>query len=216
MLISMAGTSRVFAARMVGLAVFGPDGESIGRVRDVVAGLRVGGRPPRVLGLVMEMAPRRRVFVPMLRVTRVEPNAVTLASGQVNTRHFHQRPNEILVTAQLLDAKVAVRPSGTPGTLVDVALERTRTRDWELTKLAVRERAGRLARKGTVQVLDWDQVTGLAVAELSEQPQGVQQLLATFDAMRAVDVASTLHELHVSRIKVKLQELSKRVSLHFL
>ena len=199
MLISMAGTSRVFAARMVGLAVFGPDGESIGRVRDVVAGLRVGGRPPRVLGLVMEMAPRRRVFVPMLRVTRVEPNAVTLASGQVNTRHFHQRPNEILVTAQLLDAKVAVRPSGTPGALVDVALERTRTRDWELTKLAVRERTGRLARKGTVQVLDWDQVTGLAVAELSEQPQGVQQLLATFDAMRAVDVASTLHELPSKR-----------------
>lgn len=199
MLISMAGTSRVFVARMIGLAVFGPDGESIGKVRDVVAGLRIGGRPPRGLGLVMEMAPRRRVFVPMLRVTRIEPNAVTLATGQVNTRHFHQRPNEVLVTGQLLDAKVTIQPSDVPGTLVDAALEQTRTRDWELNKLAVRERTGRLARKGEVRILDWDQVSGLAVAELSEQPQGVQQLLATFDAMRAVDVASTLHDLPSKR-----------------
>ena len=199
MLISMAGTTRVFVARMIGLAVFGPDGESIGKVRDVVAGLRVGGRSPRVLGLVMEMAPRRRVFVPMLRVTRIEPSAVTLASGSVNTRHFHQRPNEILVTGQLFDAKVTISPSGTPGTLVDAALEQIRTRDWELSKLAVRERTGRLSRKGEVRVLDWDQVAGLAVAELSEQPQGVQQLLATFDAMRAVDVASTLHDLPSKR-----------------
>ena len=40
--------TRVFVARMVGLAVFGPDGERIGKVRDVVAALRVDANPPRV------------------------------------------------------------------------------------------------------------------------------------------------------------------------
>ena len=63
--------SRVFVARMVGLAVFGPDGERIGKVRDVVAGLRVDETPPRVLRLVVELATPRRIFVPMLRVTGV-------------------------------------------------------------------------------------------------------------------------------------------------
>lgn len=198
-LISMAGTTRVFAARMMGLAVFGPDGESIGRVRDVVAGLRIGRQPPRALGLVMEMSPRRRVFVPMLRVARIEPNAVTLATTSINTRHFHQRPNELRVIGQLLDAKVTIASSGASATLVDAALEQTRTRDWEISRLAVRERTGRLSRKAGVQVLDWDQITGLAVAELTDQPQGVQQLLAMFDTMRAVDVASTLHELPTKR-----------------
>ena len=77
----MAGT-RVFVARLVGLAVFGPDGERIGKVRDVVVTLRVDDTPPRVLGLVVELATRRRIFVPMLRVTAVDANAVTLATGQ--------------------------------------------------------------------------------------------------------------------------------------
>lgn len=184
---------------MAGLAVFGPDGESIGRVRDVVTGLRISRQPPRVLGLVMEMAPRRRVFVPMLRVTRIESNAVTLSTGSVNMRHFHQRPNELLVLGQLLDAKVTIATSGTPAVLVDVALEQTRTRDWQIGKLAVRERTGRLSRRGAVQVLEWDQITGLAAVELANQPQEVHQLLAVLDTMRAVDVASTLHELPSKR-----------------
>jgi Mg/Co/Ni transporter MgtE len=195
----VAGTSRVFAARLSGLVVFGPDGESIGKVRDIVAGLRTGSRPPRVLGLVVEMVTRRRIFVPMLRVTSIEPNAVTLATGSVNMRHFHQRPNELLVLGQLLDAKVTVTDSGASAVLVDVALEPTRTRDWEISKLAIRERTGRLVRKGPVQVLAWDQVIGPAVADLTNQPQGVNQLLAVFDTMRAVDVASTLHELPSKR-----------------
>ncbi|MER7081008.1 magnesium transporter MgtE N-terminal domain-containing protein [Saccharopolyspora kobensis] len=195
----MVAATRVFAARMAGLPVFGPDGESIGRVRDVVAGLSIGRRPPRVLGAVVELPTRHRIFVPMLRVTRIEPNAVTLATGSVNLRKFHQRPNELLVLGQLLDARVAVDPAGTPAVLVDVAMEQTRTRDWQLSKLAVRERTGRLGRWGPTRVLAWDQVSGLGFAEVTGRPQGVQQLLAMFDTMRAVDVASTLHELPSKR-----------------
>jgi sporulation protein YlmC with PRC-barrel domain len=83
--------TRVFVARMVGLSVFGPDGERIGKVRDVVASLRVDDSPPRVLGLVVELATRRRIFVPMLRVTAVDPGAITLATGSVSMRRFAGR-----------------------------------------------------------------------------------------------------------------------------
>jgi len=189
----------VFAAGLTKLAVFGPDGEPIGRVRDVVAILRVGRQRPRVLGLVVEMATRRRIFVPMLRVTAIEPSAVTLATGSVNLRRFHKRPNEVLVIGELLDARVQVLATGTPAVVVDVGMEQTRTRDWVLAKVAVRERTGRLTRRGRMDVLDWDEVSGLSLPEVASGAQAADHLLAIFETMRAADVASALRGLPAKR-----------------
>lgn len=190
---------------MTKLPVYGPDGEPIGRVRDLVAMLRIGRQPPRALGLVVEMATRRRIFVPMLRVTAIDPSAVTLATGSVNLRRFNQRPNEVLVIGELLDARVRILNTGAEAkeaVVVDVAMEQTRTRDWLLTKVAVRERGGRLTRRGPVQVLDWEAVSGLSLADMAEAGQNNQRadhLLAVFETMRAVDVATALRELPARR-----------------
>ena len=195
----MAATDRIFVAKLAGLPVFGPDGEQIGKVRDVVASLRTDRQPPRVLGIVVELVTRRRIFVPMLRVAGIEPNAVVLSTGSVNLRHFHQRPNEVVVVGQLLDARVTVEDGSVAAVVVDAAMEPTRTRDWSISRLAVRERTSRLGRRGPVQVLRWEEVIGLGMAELSSQPQGVQQLLAQFDTMRAADVANSLRDLPTKR-----------------
>lgn len=184
-------SARVFVARLAGLAVFGPDGERIGKVRDVVVSLRLGTGPPRVLGLVVDLSSRRRIFVPMLRVADVVPSAVTLASGSVNLRGFDQRPNETLVLGELLDRSVTVRESGAVGALADAAIEPTRTRDWAITKVAVRFRRARLARRSRIEVFGWDAVSGLDVAGA----QGADRLLAVFDTMRPADVAAALSEL---------------------
>ena len=74
----MASINRVYVARVPRMKVLGPIGESFGRVRDVVVSISIVRQQPRVLGLVIEMASRRRVFVPILRVAAIEPNAVTL------------------------------------------------------------------------------------------------------------------------------------------
>jgi sporulation protein YlmC with PRC-barrel domain len=42
--------TRVFVARLAGLVVFDPNGDQVGRVRDVVIMLRLGNQQPRVLG----------------------------------------------------------------------------------------------------------------------------------------------------------------------
>jgi Mg/Co/Ni transporter MgtE len=189
----------VFVAQLVGLPVFGPDGESIGKLRDVVVALRVDRTAPRVLGMVVELITRRRIFVPMLRVTSIEPNAVTLSTGSVNLRRFHVRPNEILVVGQLLDAQVTIESTGTHATVVDVAIEPTRTRDWILCRVATRQRTGRLGRRGPVQVLPWEDVRAPGLTELIHAPQGVRQLLALYDTMRATDVAAALKDLPVKR-----------------
>jgi Mg/Co/Ni transporter MgtE len=195
----VAAPSKVFVARLAGLPVFGPDGESIGKLRDVVVSLRIDRSPPRVLGVVVELATRRRIFVPMLRVTSIEPNAVTLATGSVNMRRFHKRPNEVLVIGQLLDARVTIESSGAHATVLDAAVEPTRTRDWILCRVAIRERTGRLGRLGPVQVLGWQEIRAPGLTELTQTPQGAQQLLALFDTMRATDVAAALHDLPVKR-----------------
>jgi CBS domain-containing protein len=184
--------SRVFAARLAGLTVFGPDAGAIGRVRDVVAVARTAG-PLRVLGLVVEVVTRRPIFVPMLRVSRIEANAVTLATGSVNLRRFDQRSNELLVLGQLLGAKVTVRSVGAAAVLVDAALQRTRTRDWEIGALAIRGRTGRLGRRGPVEILPAAEVDLPAVAGTPGHREA--RLPAAFDTMRAVDIASTLHDL---------------------
>ena len=191
----MATASRVFAARVAGLPVFGPDGEQIGRVRDLVTALRIGPRPPRVLGLVIELHIRQRIFVPMLRVTTIEPGAVVLSTGTVSLRKFTLRPNETLVIGEILDTRVHVAATGAVAFVVDAGIEQTRTRDWVISKLAVRERTGRLGRRGPVEVLGWDEVVGLTLAEVSSRGQGAEQLLAMFEGMRAVEVANTLREL---------------------
>ena len=210
-------TTRVFVARMVGLAVFGPDGERIGKVRDVVAGLRVDANPPRVLGLVVELATRRRIFVPMLRVTGVDPGAITLATGSVSLRHFTQGRGETLVVGQLLDAPVRLEDTGEEVFVVDAAIEPTRTRDWVVGRLAVRARRTRLTRRAEVRVVSWRAVTGLSLTDR----QGTEGLLAVFETMRAADIAGTLtalpekrrHEvvdaLDVERLADVFEELSE-------
>lgn len=40
-----AGAPRVFVSHLSGVAVFDPNGDQVGRVRDLVAMLRVGGGP---------------------------------------------------------------------------------------------------------------------------------------------------------------------------
>lgn len=189
----------MFAASLTRLAVFGPDGEQIGRVRDLVATLGLDAHLPRVLGLVVELATRRRIFVPMLRVTAVDPGAVTLATGSVNLRRFGKRPNEVLVAGELLDARVRVLATGAQAQVVDIAMEQTRTRDWVLAKVAVRERTGRLTRRGRIHVLDWWEVDGLSPSDRETGPQAADHLLATFTGMRAADVASALRELPAKR-----------------
>ncbi len=183
---------RVFCARLAGLLVLDPNGDVVGRIRDVVATLRLRGQAPRVLGLSVEVN-RRRIFVTMSRVTGFESGAVVLGSGTLNWRRFERRPEETLVLAEMLDRKVTLLETGQEVTVIDVAMEQSRTHDWLLTQVAVKE--GR-RRRGQVKTLDWDAVTGFT---LPEEGQGAANLLAAFEKLRPADLASMLHDLSDKR-----------------
>ena len=51
--------NRVFLARLAGTAVFDPNGDQLGKVRDAVATLRANNQPPRILGFIIEVPPRK-------------------------------------------------------------------------------------------------------------------------------------------------------------
>jgi Mg/Co/Ni transporter MgtE len=185
--------TRVFIARLAGIAVFDPIGDQVGRVRDVVVTLRIGREPPRVLGLVVEVPGRRRIFLPMTRVTSIDSGQV-ITTGLVNMRRFQQRPAETLVLGELLDRQVTLQDN--PVTVEDVAMEQQRNRDWAVTRLFVRRPGKGLRRRGEALTVDWDEVSGLS---LVEEGQGAANLLATFEKLNAADLATVMHELSPKR-----------------
>ncbi len=133
---------KVFVARLAGLVVFESNGDQVGRVRDVVVLLRLGSQQPRVLGLVVEVPPRRPIFIPITRITGIDTGAV-ITTGTVSLRRFSSREAETLVIGELLDRKVTLAETGEIVTVTDVAMEQTRNQDWLLTKVAcVRKAAG--------------------------------------------------------------------------
>jgi Mg/Co/Ni transporter MgtE len=186
---------RVFLARLASVAVFDPGGDQVGRIRDVVVAIRPGQELPRVLGLVVEVPLRRRIFLPMTRVTALDPRQV-VTTGVVNMRRFEQRPNETLVLAEILDRKVTLTATGEQVTVVDAGMEQDRTRDWEITQLFVRKAGGGFRRRGETLIVDWDEITGIAQTESN---QGAAALLATYERMRPADLAAALHDLSPKR-----------------
>ena len=189
-------TTRVFLSRIAGIGVFDPSGDQLGRVRDVVTTLRVDRQPPRVLGLVIEIQHRHRIFVSMGRVTRIENDAVVLSTGTVNLKRFDQRPSELLVLGELLDRSVTLTSDNAPVSIVDAAMEQNRSRDWLIQRLAVRgthtSRLPGRRRRGELFQVDWDEVDGLS---LVESEQSAHTLVSVLARLRPADLAAAMQEM---------------------
>ncbi len=190
--------SRVFAARLVGLPIFDPQGDQVAKVRDLVVAIRSEASQPRVLGMVAEVFGRRRIFVPMTRVTNIDSGQV-YTTGLLNMRRFEQRSTETLVIGQMLDRKVTITTGsseGVTGTVFDVGIEQARNRDWVVSRIAVQEPAKALRRRGQTHVVEWRDVQGLA---RREETQGATHLIHALNEMRPADAANMLHDLPLDR-----------------
>ncbi|WP_438303256.1 magnesium transporter MgtE N-terminal domain-containing protein [Streptomyces sp. HUAS TT11] len=193
-----AGAPRIFVSHLAGVAVFDPNGDQVGRLRDLVVMLRVGRRPPRLLGLVVELTTRRRIFLPMTRVTGIESGQI-ITTGVLNVRRFEQRPTERLVFGELLDRRVRLTETDEDVTVLDLAVHQLPARrEWQVDKVFVRKgRAGTFRRsKGEALTVEWSAVSGFS---LEEQGQGAESLLATFEQLRPADLANVLHHLSAKR-----------------
>ena len=188
-------SNRIFLARLAGTAVFDPNGDPVGKVRDAVATLRSNNQSPRVLGLVVEVPLRRRVFVPITRVTSIESGAVVI-TGLLNMRRFDTRTGELLVLGDLLDRTITVIADNEAILVEDMAMEQNRTGDWLITRVHIMRKGHGLRRKGATSTLAWEDVTGFAQHESN---QGVANLLSTLSNLRAADLAAVIQDLAPKR-----------------
>nr|WP_120491316.1 PRC-barrel domain-containing protein [Corynebacterium lactis] len=198
----MSTINRVYAGRLSGMFVRNSDGDAIGRVRDVVVRLREHGKTSAALGLVVEMTDKRRVFIPMGRVA-VEPNEILLISGQISMKAFRPRPGESTIIGDLVGKKIQIDDPeldhlhGIPQELTDIELERTRTRDWVLTKVAALGPKKGLRGRRDVAVAPWNHIHGLGTGT---SPQAADaNLVGEVLDMRPADAARYISQLSTER-----------------
>ncbi|WP_350271191.1 CBS domain-containing protein [Brevibacterium sp. CBA3109] len=192
---------RVFVARLIAVPVFDPLGDQVGRVRDAVIVYRATMRQfPRVIGLVVEVPGRRRVFVPMGRVTSIDSGQV-ITTGLVNMRRFEQRRSETLVVNDLLDRRLRLREDDSPIQIEDVGIEQQVNKDWEVTRLFVRRVQERSAfsafrRRGETMQVSWTDTEHPADSDVDQE---ATQLIAAYQDTKPADLADVLFEMSPER-----------------
>jgi CBS domain-containing protein len=121
------------------------DGESLGRLSDVIVRLRGAGYP-LVTGLVGTVG-GRQVYIPIEQVSSFDGDELRLTSARLDLRRFERREGEVLLRADVLGHRLidVERARLVRAADLQLALDG----DWVLSGVATRRRPGRLfARLG--------------------------------------------------------------------
>ncbi|MCG2622806.1 CBS domain-containing protein [Arthrobacter sp. I2-34] len=191
-------STRVFVARLLGLDVFDPLGDRLGRLRDVVVLDRGPVKPPLVVGIVVEVPGKKRVFVPMTRITSMDAGQI-ICTGLVNLRRFEQRGAEMLVMAEMFDRRVILADGSGSATIEDIGMEQVRNGDWYVSQLFVRRGHSmsplRSLRRNETLIVDWNEVQQGG----RNEPQAATTFVASHEDLKPADFAEALHEMNDKR-----------------
>ena len=197
---------RVYIGKLAGTGVFDPLGDQVGKIHDVVVIFRLKSEA-NVIGFVVEGGPRKRVFLPLTRVTSIEAGSV-ITTGLLNIRSFTQRPIETLVLSELFDRVVTMNDGSGQVRILDVAMRQRRPKDWVISTLHVqRVRTSSLGftRSGETLTVDVTEVSGLLKTNSN---QSATALLQYTEDMRAADLADFIHSLPQDRKIAVAQQLT--------
>ena len=196
---------RVFAARLVGCSVFDPNGDKVGRVRDLLVVNRLTD-PPRVVGMVVEVPGKRRVFLSIGRVTSIGSGQI-ITTGLINLRRFEQRGGEERMIAEVLGRRVRLRDGSGEAIIEDIAIEAVGLGDWQVTQLFLRrpKTGASLFGRGVTLFAGWEDIShAVAVTEA----QSATQLVASYADMLPADLATAMLDLPEQRMMEVAEELS--------
>ena len=155
-------------------------------------------------GLMVEITGRRKVFVPIARITSIA-NGQVISTGLIDLRRFTQRGQENRVIAEMLGRKVTLLDASGTATIEDVAIEQAKNKDWTVSELFLRRpktSASPFARGATL-FATWEQVSESKDAE----GQSAQQLIASYSELRPADLANALLDLSDERMLEVAEEL---------
>jgi CBS domain-containing protein len=198
--------TRVFAARLAGSSVFDPAGDRVGRVRDVLVSYR-GVHGPRVVGFIVEVTGKRRVFLSIGRVTSIGSGQI-IATGLINLRRFEQRGGEVRVMSELLGRKVTLTDGSGTATIEDVSLEETGPGEWEIAQVFCRRprTSGSPFAKGATVFVRWSDIR--ENVPTPGEAQDATQLVASYSDLLPADLAHVMLDLPERRMLEVAEELS--------
>ena len=93
----------LYLSQAIGLPVLDGSKDAIGKIADLI--VAVGDRYPPVTGLVV-FTDRRRIFLPWSSVDRLDAKGARLGTLTIDMGKFNQRPDEILLHADLMDKQI--------------------------------------------------------------------------------------------------------------
>jgi CBS domain-containing protein/sporulation protein YlmC with PRC-barrel domain len=199
----IVSATRVFVARLAGCSVFDPFGDKVGKVRDVLVVYRKADSP-RVIGFIVEVPGKRRVFLSVGRVTSIGSGQIII-TGLINLRRFEQRGGEVRVIAELLGRKVSLADKSGEATVEDVAIEERGPGEWEVSQLFCRRPRTSSFGKGQTVFVNWRDV----VEKTTEgEAQSATQLIASYSDLLPADLANAMLDLPEQRMIEVAEELS--------
>ncbi|MDR1447479.1 MAG: CBS domain-containing protein [Candidatus Ancillula sp.] len=202
----MKNGTEIFVSRLENLPVFDPNGDQVGRIRDVVLILsaKLGSR---AVGFVVQVLGKRKVFLPLTRVTSITGDEIII-TGLLNMRKFQKRNLETLGFSNLMGRVFQVPNEKTSVTenlkIEDFSIVRTFGGDWKLSKLFVRrvEKTSLIAelfsKKGETKFLDAAN-TEFFAQDKDDYVQSNDHILESIEDMKPADVADVLLDLEGKR-----------------
>jgi len=174
-------------------------------VRDLLVVNRVAD-PPRVVGMVVEVPGKRRVFLSIGRITSIGSGQI-ITTGLINLRRFEQRGGEERMIAEMLGRRVRLRDGTGEATIEDIAIEAVGLGEWQVTQLFLRrpKTGATLFGRGETLFADWADIIHTVAAQES---QSATQLVASYADMLPADLATAMLDLPEQRMMEVAEELS--------
>lgn len=118
------------------------DGEPLGRLTDIIVRLRDSDYP-LVTGIVVTIAGKREVFVPIDNVDRFDGDVLRLTTAKLDLRRFERREGEVLLSADVLGHRLIDVANARLVRAADLRLNRD-DNEWMVTGVDARNRPRRL------------------------------------------------------------------------
>ena len=208
--------TRIFLAKLAGTPVFDPNGDRVGKIRDAVASIPAAGRRPRIFGFLVEVPQRRRIFIPITRVTSIDDAGVYI-TGALNIRRYQLRESEWLLLESLLDHEVTL-DGDDHCHIDDIAIELDGNREWFATQVHVTKRTSRW-RRGASETVEWSRVDhgfkrpSNRSNDVSEMPaQEVAAELGLLAPAQRAEVAKSLDDDKLADVLEEMDD-SERVAI---
>lgn len=193
-------SNEIFVAKLFNMPVFDPNGDQVGKVRDIV--LILSGKPKyRAVGIVVEVAGRKRIFVSFSHVTSITTSQIII-TGLLNMRRFDKRQIETLAYTQLLDQKVKCKNKNEFWTIEDFSINKIGL-NWVINKFFVRKPTGMFFKKGESRFFEVDEV--ILSGEGSQD--NADSLLEMMEDLKPADVADVILDLEGERQQFVAKEL---------